>query len=297
MQSAGTNSTKDIAEHSEQNPAQHGLSNRFVKIALITGATDGIGLETARQLLRRGWHVLIHGRNEDKAARIAAALGREIEGSEATAVWGDLSDMAQVAELSGQVAARAPLLDVVINNAGVYERHRRLTVDGLEATLAVNHFAPFLLTRRLLPQLGAGPAGRIITVSSIAHQSGSLDVNDLTLARRYDAYAAYAASKLANVLFTFELAKRLAGTHITANALHPGVIGTKLLHAAFAIAGASVEAGARTSVYLATSEKVRGVSGKYFDDCREARPSALARDAELAGRLWAASERELARFM
>ena len=149
----------------------------------------------------------------------------------------------------------------------------------------------------MLPQLGARAAGRIITVSSIAHQSGSLDVNDLTFARRYDAYAAYAASKLANVLFTVELAKRLAGTHITANALHPGVIGTKLLHAAFAVAGASVETGARTSVYLAASAKVLGVSGKYFDDCREARPSALARDAELAGRLWAASERELARFM
>jgi NAD(P)-dependent dehydrogenase (short-subunit alcohol dehydrogenase family) len=297
MQFAGINSTKDIAAPAAQNPAQRGLSNRLVKIALITGATDGIGLETARQLLRRGWHVLIHGRNEDKAGRTAAAVVREIAGSQATAVWGDLSDMAQVAQLSRQVAARAPLLDVVINNAGVYERHRRLTVDGLEATMAVNHFAPFLLTRRLLPQLGAGPAGRIITVSSIAHQSGSLDVNDLTFARRYDAYAAYAASKLANVLFTAELAKRLAGTHITANALHPGVIGTKLLHAAFAIAGASVEVGARTSVYLAASEKVSGVSGKYFDDCREARPSAQARDAELAGRLWAASERELARFM
>ena len=268
-----------------------------MKIALITGATDGIGLETARQLLRRGWHVLIHGRNKDKAGDIAVAVVREIEGSQATAVWGDLSDMAEVRELSRQVAARTPTLDVLINNAGLYERHRRLTVDGLEATMAVNHFAPFLLTRRLLPQLGAAPAARIITVSSIAHQSGSLDVNDLTLARRYDAYAAYAASKLANVLFTLELAKRLAGTHITANALHPGVIGTKLLHAAFAITGASVEAGARTSVYLATSEKVTGVSGKYFDDCRETHPSAAAHDAELAERLWAASERALARFM
>jgi NAD(P)-dependent dehydrogenase (short-subunit alcohol dehydrogenase family) len=167
----------------------------------------------------------------------------------------------------------------------------------LEATLAINHFAPFLLTRTLLAQLQQAGAARIINVSSIAHGNATLDLDDLTSARGYDPFQAYAASKLANILFTVALAKRMAGTRVTANALHPGVIGTKLLHAAFDIEGASVEAGARTSVYLATSEKVSGVSGKYFVDCREARPSRLASDERLAERLWAASEQALAAFV
>jgi len=268
-----------------------------VKSALITGATDGIGRETARQLLQRGWHVLIHGRSERKASRQAAELAHDSGGGKATAVWADLAVMEQVVGLAQQTAAQAPVLDVLINNAGVYERRRRLTGDGLEATLAINHFAPFLLTRTLLAQLQQAGAARIINVSSIAHGNATLDLDDLTSARGYDPFQAYAASKLANILFTVALAKRMAGTRVTANALHPGVIGTKLLHAAFDIEGASVEAGARTSVYLATSEKVSGVSGKYFVDCREARPSRLASDERLAERLWAASEQALAAFV
>jgi retinol dehydrogenase 14 len=268
-----------------------------VKNALVTGATDGIGRETARQLLQRGWHVLVHGRSERKATEHAAALAREAGAARATAVWADFSDMAQVVELVRQVGAHAALLDVLINNAGVYEPRRRLTRDGLETTLAVNHFAPFLLTRGLLPHLRQAQDARIVNVSSIAHESGSLDVNDLTFARRYDPYQAYAASKLANILFTVALAKRLAGTRITVNALHPGVIGTKLLHAAFDIKGAPISDGARTSVYLATSEKVSSVTGRYFVDSREARPSRSATDPALAEALWASSERLLAAFL
>jgi len=268
-----------------------------MKIALVTGATDGIGRETARQLLAGGWRVLVHGRSEAKAVEHARTLARETGSERAAAVWADLSDMAQVVQLAAQVRTQAPALDVLINNAGVYERLRRLTADGLEATFAVNHFAPFLLTRRLLPQLAEAPAARVVNVSSIAHQNGSLDPDDLTLASGYGAFDAYAATKLANILFTRALAQRLAGTRITANALHPGVIGTKLLHAAFDIRGATVGEGARTSVYLATSEKVSGVSGKYFIDCREARPSRFARDDELAQQLWEVTERTLAAFL
>jgi NAD(P)-dependent dehydrogenase (short-subunit alcohol dehydrogenase family) len=268
-----------------------------MKSVLVTGATDGIGRETARQLLAGGWHVLVHGRSELKATEHAAALARGTGSANATPVFADLSDMAQVVELAHQVRAQARALDVLINNAGVYERRRRLTADGLEATFAVNHFAPFLLTQRLLPQLGEAAAARVVNVSSIAHQNGSLDLDDLTFASGYDAFDAYATTKLANILFTAALARRLGGTRITANALHPGVIGTKLLHAAFDIKGATVSEGARTSVYLATSEKVSGVSGKYFIDCRETRPSRAARDEELAERLWAVSERTLAAFL
>jgi NAD(P)-dependent dehydrogenase (short-subunit alcohol dehydrogenase family) len=205
--------------------------------------------------------------------------------------------MSEVVLLAAQAGERAPSLDVLINNAGVYEHQRRLTADGLELTMAVNHFAPFLLTHHLLGALSRAPRGRIVTVSSTAHQSGRLDLDDLTFARRYDGYAAYAASKLANVLFTVELAKRLEDSAVTANCLHPGVIATKLLRSGFGMGGAPVEQGARTSVYLATSPEIESVSGRYYVDCRPATPSRTARDEALAARLWQESERLLAAFL
>jgi NAD(P)-dependent dehydrogenase (short-subunit alcohol dehydrogenase family) len=264
-----------------------------MKTVLVTGATDGIGRETARQLLGHGMRVLVHGRSQAKATRHAAELAGEKPGAQTTPVWGDLSGMDEVVMLARQVREAAPSLDVLINNAGVFEKRRRVTGDGFETTMAVNHFAPFLLTRHLLAVLAAAPAGRVITVSSIAHQSGRLDLKDLTFAHGYDGYEAYAASKLANILFTRALAERLTGTTVTANALHPGVIGTKLLRAGFDIGGAPVEQGARTSVYLAVSDKVAGLSGRYFVDSREVAPSRTARDESLAEALWVESERLL----
>jgi len=268
-----------------------------MKTALVTGATDGIGRETARQLLSRGLHVLVHGRTQSKATQQVKALSNGRPSVHAAPVWGDLSDMRQVVVLAQQVMQHAPTLDVLINNAGVFEKRRKLTCDGLEMTMAVNHFAPFLLTHHLLPALSAARAGRVVTVSSIAHQSGHIDLDDLAFSAAYDGYETYAASKLANILFTHTLAYWLSGTRVTANALHPGVIGTKLLHAAFSMGGAPVEQGARTSVFLAVSDDVSGVSGKYFVDCREATPSREARDDALAAALWAASERLLASFL
>jgi NAD(P)-dependent dehydrogenase (short-subunit alcohol dehydrogenase family) len=267
-----------------------------MKNALVTGATDGIGRETARQLLARGVRVLVHGRNQSKATRQAGDLSLQA-GAAADPVWGDLSSMPEVVALADQVRDLAPALDVLIHNAGVFETRRHVTADGFERTMAVNHFAPFLLTRRLLDTVGAAAAGRIVVVSSIAHQSGALDVDDLTFAHGYDGYSAYAASKLANILFTRALAERLEGSSTTVNALHPGVIGTKLLRVGFGMGGAPVEQGARTSVYLATSSQVAGASGKYFLDCREARPSRAAQDRELAEALWARSEQLLEGFL
>jgi NAD(P)-dependent dehydrogenase (short-subunit alcohol dehydrogenase family) len=266
------------------------------KIAVVTGATDGIGRETARQLLSVRWTVLVHGRSEAKAARHAEELSRDTRG-QAIPVWGDLSRMREVMALAEQVRSRAPVLDVLINNAGVYERRRRFSEDGFEMTMAVNHFAPYLLTRLVGPNLSEARAGRVVNVSSIAHQSGRIDPTDLGFARGYDGYEAYAASKLANILFTRALASRLKNSRVTANALHPGVIDTKLLHAGFDIKGAPVEEGARTSLYLATAEEVAGVSGKYFVDSREAIPSRSARDDRLAESLWTESERLLAAFL
>jgi NAD(P)-dependent dehydrogenase (short-subunit alcohol dehydrogenase family) len=197
--------------------------------------------------------------------------------------------MAEVRRLAEHVLARHERIDVLINNAGVFMSERRLTVDGQETTFAVNHLAPFLLTHLLLPALKNAKKGRIITVSSIAHNRGQLDFSDLTAARYYHGYATYAASKLANVLFAYDLARRLSGTAITSNALHPGVIGTKLLHTGFGMGGGSVAQGAATSVRLAVDPALDGVMGKYYSDEREAASSTLSHDRKLQGRLYDAS--------
>ena len=268
-----------------------------MKTVLVTGSTDGIGLETARQLLSRGMHVLVHGRNENKAKHSAADLANHAPGARITPVWGDFSRMSEVVALATQVNAVAPVLDVLINNAGTYVSRRTITDDGFELTMAVNHFAPYLLTRLIGPVVSNAPAGRIVNVSSMAHQSGEIDLDDITFEHGFDGYGAYAASKLANILFTRVLASRLVNSGVTANCLHPGVIDTKLLHAGFDIKGASVQSGAETSVYLATSEKVANVSGKYFVNCRETAPSRAARNERLAESLWTVSEQLLSRFL
>ena len=268
-----------------------------MKTVLVTGSTDGIGFETTRQLLSHGMHVLVHGRDENKATHSAADLANRTPGARTTPVWGDFSRMDEVAALAAQVNAITPELDVLVNNAGIYVSQRTITDDGFELTMAVNHFAPYLLTRLVGPLVSNAPAGRIVNVSSMAHQSGEIALDDLTFEHGFDGYSAYATSKLANILFTRTLASRLADSGVTANCLHPGVIDTKLLHAGFDIKGAPVQRGAETSVYLATSENVTGVSGKYFVNCRETAPSRAARNERLAESLWTVSEHLLSRFL
>jgi retinol dehydrogenase-12 len=268
-----------------------------MKTVMVTGATDGIGREISRQLFATGMHVIMHGRNETKARRQVEAMSGGTADAKATPVWADLSAMSEVVALAGQVRRVAPTLDILINNAGIYARRHEITGDGFESTMAVNHFAPYLLTRLVGPLLSGAPAARVITVSSMAHQSGEIDIDDLASENGFDGYTAYANSKLANILFTRALAARLSGTSVTANCLHPGVIDTKLLHAGFNIKGASVAQGAKTSVYLAVSEKVANVSGRYFDNCREATPSRRARGDRLAEALWMRSEKLLAGYL
>jgi len=265
--------------------------------ALVTGATDGIGRETARALGGFGWRVLVHGRDEARARGAVAALAAAVPKAAFEPVWGDLARMREVVALAQQVRALAPALDVLLNNAGVYEERRVLTEDGFERTMAINHYAPFLLTHRVLPALRSAPAGRIVTVASMAHSGGHVAPGDLTFATGFSGYAAYASSKLANILFTAALAKRLEGTGVTANCCHPGVISTKLLRRGWGMGGAPVEAGARTPVYLATSPDVAPVSGRYFDNRRAVTPSPAARDPALAEALWLATERALAAFL
>lgn len=255
-----------------------------MKIALVTGATDGIGKETARVLGGLGYRVLVHGRSMDKAKNACRDIGL------GEPVAADLARLDEVRALARTVGAMTPTLDVLINNAGVFVHERSVTADGFELTMAVNHFAPFVLTHRLLPLLEAASTAeapaRAVHVSSMAHQRARLDPDDLDAARSFDGYDAYARSKAANVLFAVAMAKRSRTTH---NALHPGVITTKLLKSGFGMAGASLASGARTSVHVATSKELARTTGRYFSDEREATPSKVARDEALAERLYAVS--------
>lgn len=266
-----------------------------MRTALVTGATDGIGLETARGLLARGWRVLVHGRTEARAQEGLAAL--DASPPQALAVWGDFADLAQVAALAEQVRTLAGTLEVLVNNAGIYARHRRLSVDGHELTFAVNYLAPVLLTRRLLPLLTATPGARVVNVASGTHESARLALDDLELDTGWEAYLAYANSKLGNVLFSNALAARYAPQALTSNALHPGVIATKLLKVGFGAGGAPCTSGAKTSLYVATDPALANLTGRYFSDCRERPASARARDRAFGERLWLRTEEMLAAWL
>jgi retinol dehydrogenase 14 len=258
-----------------------------VKTILVTGSTDGIGRETARQLGERGARVLVHGRTRAKAEHAAAALRDETGRDAFDAVAGDFARLDEVRALAADVAARHPRLDALVNNAGIYATERGLSAEGFELTLAVNHLAPFALTHLLIDALGRG--GRVVFVSSNVHRRvAALDFDDLDRARDWSGYDAYADSKLMNVLTAFELARRLAPRAITVNAMHPGVIGTKLLRDGFGMrgGGAEVARGAAGEVKLALDPALDGVTGRYFDQTEEASASSLASDAALQARVY-----------
>lgn len=246
---------------------------------LVTGSSDGIGKETARQLAAGGADVIVHGRSEERAAEAAREAG-------AAGIW--VCDFASLDQVRGAVGRLPKGIDVLINNAGVYLQQRGTTRDGYETTFQVNHLAPFLLTNLLLPGLAQG--ARIVNVSSQVHGSGEMAWDDLMGERRFSGTAAYAQSKLANLLFTRALSQRQK--KVTVNALHPGVIGTKLLRSGFGgMRGSALAEGAETPVYLATAKEVESVTGSYFVNRRETRPSSQALDNAAAQRLWDVSER------
>ncbi len=252
---------------------------------LVTGATDGIGRATALELARRGAELVVHGRTPARTAAVLAEL-RAIRPTTPAPVHAELTDLAAVRAMAGEVARAGPL-DVLINNAGVFENERRTTPDGRERTMAINHDAAVLLTHELLDALRAAPQGRVVCVSSMAHARGRLRLDDLDATAGFSGYDAYAASKLANVLFAVELARRLAHTRVTANALHPGVVTTKLLRGGFGMDGPeSLEQGAATSVLLALDPSVATVSGQYFSHGRPAAAHRAARDADLCARFY-----------
>lgn len=235
-----------------------------MSIILITGATDGIGLETAQQLAKLGHELILHGRTDDKAKGARDAVLAKSPNAKLRTAHADLADLTDLVRMANNLNTQLPRLDVLINNAGVYMTTRKLSRNGFEMTLAVNHLAHYLLTTLLLPLLKKSSEPRVVTVSSMVHTSGRIDFNNLNSELRFDSYHAYCNSKLANALFAVELARR--EPWLTSNFLHPGVIGTKLLHAAFDMAGSNVHSGATTSVYLATSAEAKNISGKYFDN-------------------------------
>jgi retinol dehydrogenase-12 len=251
-------------------------------VVLVTGATDGIGLMTAELLLARGARVIVHGRTPERIESAVAALRKKFGARVLPPAKADLSRLAEVRAMAAELAGRGLPIDVVLNNAGVFEKQRRESVDGFELTMAVNHFAPFVLTHALL---AATPTlSRVVNVSSVAHGRGRIELTDVALTKRaFDGYGAYAASKLANVLFTTELARRTKARGLSVNALHPGVVGTKLLTEGFGMSGNdTLEEASRTSVHVALSEEGGRVSGAYFSGAKQARAGATGTDPELA---------------
>jgi NAD(P)-dependent dehydrogenase (short-subunit alcohol dehydrogenase family) len=269
------------------------------KVCLITGATSGIGKEAARDLLKRGARVVLLGRN---AKRMEATRAELQEGAEGVAevVLVDIGSQAQVRRAAQEILGKYPRIDVLINNAGVWMDQRTVTVDGIETTLAVNHLGPFLLTYLLLDRLKASAPARIVNVASHAHKRGVLRLDDIEGKQSFGRMQTYGQSKLCNVLFTRELARRLEGTGVTANSLHPGVIATELGDGTSMFGWflrlakpflKTPQQGAATTLHLACAPEVEGVTGKYFSDCKEYTPSPQAQDDESARKLWELSVR------
>lgn len=278
------------------------------KVVAITGANAGIGRATAEALARMGARVLVCGRNTVKLEAAAEAIRAATGNSNVETFVADLSCVAEVRRLATAIAESTDRLDVLINNAGVGVDRRVETEDGFELIFAVNYLAPFVLTNELLPLLEASAPSRVVMVSSALHASvKTLDLDDLQSTKRFKWDAAYNRAKLAGILFSNELARRMKGTGVTANSLHPGVIATEfgadgdlkgfnaLMFRIMKWFLPGPETGAQTSIYLATAPELESVSGRYFEKCREKAPSKLAQDEALAKKLWAKTEALVAR--
>jgi NAD(P)-dependent dehydrogenase (short-subunit alcohol dehydrogenase family) len=273
------------------------------RVCLISGATNGIGKATALALARLGATVIIVGRNTAKTESTVAEI-KELSGQHSiSGIVGDLSSMAEVRRVAAEFKQRYDRLHVLVNNAGGMFATRQETVDGYEMTFALNHLAYFLLTNLLLDVLKRSAPARVVNVASVAHRRARLDLDDLQSRKGYGGPAgfnAYAQSKLANVLFTYELARRLQGTQVTANVLHPGVVATGITRVDGGVVGLLMriqdhfaitpEQGAQTVVYLASSPDVEGVTGQYFEKCKAVPSSPASHNETTARQLWQISE-------
>jgi len=252
----------------------------------VTGATDGIGRHTATRLAQDGWRVLVHGRNPARIDEAVKHIKNQAPDAEVESFRADFASLEDVRKLGTEVLAKHPTLDLLINNAGVYEESLTKTKDDHELTFQVNVLAPFLLTSLLLPAVAASDYARIIIVSSLS-QSSRLDWDDLEMQKEFSSHGSYSTSKLCNAMHAVELASRLktAGSHVTCNTLDPGTVNTKMLLAGWGACGIPVKS-ANYQHYLATSPEVQGKSGLYFVSNRETRPSSPCQDAAQRERLW-----------
>lgn len=277
------------------------------KIVLVTGATAGIGRETALGIAKTGATVVLVGRNEAKGAKVVAEIKAKSGNEKLDFLTADLFSIAEIRRVADEFKSKYARLDVLVNNAGAIFDKCEKTVDGLEKTFALNHISYFLLTDLLLDTIKQSAPARIVSVSSIAHQYGKIDFDNLQSEKKFSAFSSYSNSKLMNVMFTYELARRLAGTNVTANCLHPGGVASnfadntggflkimaRLFKSTIAI---SEEKGAETSIYLATSPEVENVTGKYFDNKRAKESSKISYDENAQKKLWQQSEAIVEQF-
>lgn len=271
------------------------------KVCLVTGANSGIGKVTAKALAAGGATVIMICRNRDKGEAARAEIVRETGAENVDLMIADFSDLGRVRRLAADVKAKYPRLHTLVNNAGAYNSKRNLTADGYETTFAGNHLGYFLLTVELLDLLKSSAPARVVNVASEAHRNAHINFDDLSLENSYSGWKAYGQSKLANALFTYELARRLKGTGVTANCMHPGVVGTSLFNNIGGLAGKitglftpfmrTPEKGADTIIWLASSPEVEGITGKYFIDRKERATNPESYDTAIAARLWEVSER------
>ena len=267
------------------------------KICLITGGSDGIGYAASRELARMGARLVIVGRNPSKTEAAVQQIIADTDNPAVDYLLADLSSQREVRRLAAEAIEMLPHLDVLLNNAGAIFLSGRRSVDGIEMTFALNHLSYFLLTSLLLDHLRKAPRARIINVSSCAHETpGKFRLEDLPKPSSSGGYPAYKRSKLCNILFTYELARRLEGENITVNALHPGLVRTniarnngllgRVVNFFIGVRGITPDKGAETPVYLAVSPEVESVTGKFFVVCRPVPSSSVSYDAQLAARLW-----------
>jgi NAD(P)-dependent dehydrogenase (short-subunit alcohol dehydrogenase family) len=271
------------------------------KVCVITGATSGLGLEAAERLAKMGARLVLVGRDQVRGAAALARLRAAVPGASPSIHYGDLSKLSEMKRIATAIGSAEPRVDVLINNAGSMFASRHETVDGLEMTFALNHMAYFVVTNLLLDRLHAAGPSRIVSTASAAHLGQKLDFDDLQSRKRYGAQRAYGRSKLANILFTRELARRLDRTGVTANCLHPGFVATRFgadngifarLAIRIAMLGAiGVEKGADTIVYLASAPDVAGLSGGYYQRRRLTQASVESQNLATAQRLWTESAR------
>jgi NAD(P)-dependent dehydrogenase (short-subunit alcohol dehydrogenase family) len=266
------------------------------KICMVTGATSGIGYVTAREIARQGATLVIVGRNEQKCVDAVNTIKQQTGNNAVEWMLADLSVQQDIRRLADLFTSRYARLDVLVNNAGALFVQRQESADGIEMTFALNHLNYMLLTNLLLDTLKDSAPARIVNVSSDAHRATTMNFDDPQLKQGYNGWKAYNQSKLANLLFTYELARRLEGTGVTVNALHPGFVASgfgmnngwmaQLFRPLVKLMGKSPELGARTSIYLATSPEVAGTSGKYFSEQQEVDSSKVSHDTDAQQRLW-----------